>query len=716
MKYFSYRDIVYYANGLYKRKFMQINALYVASFEPYAGSLMISMGLMEILKRRYARVAFFRPIIRDRNVDDNDTQFMREHFDLDLSYESCIGMDVAQVQTLLANNQEEKIYETLIGKFRRLQSTHDFVLCEGLSRTFFASTAGGDVNLQIAENLGTALISVINAKDKSISEVEEEMFRGAKLVKSHGLFHFASFVNRLSSHVKEVMLCRECDASTPYYFLLENQELNLPTVDMVKEALACDYVLGNVEDLQRVIHQSKIAAMNLENFLHIFEEGDFLIVPGDRSELIVGAIIANYSSQYPSISGILLTGGLVLSEGIQRLISGMNHYNIPILKVDTDTYTTAMNVAKVKAKIRATSTRKIALALGLFRESVDVKNIEALLSSSKKSVISPAMFQFSLLEKARKKIQRIVLPESSDERILRATEILLRRGVVQPILLGVEKEIKQLSNTLGINLEGVEIIDPKRSSKCGLYVNAFYELRKAKGLALDAAEDALTHHNYFATMMVHLGDADGMVSGAIHTTGDTIRPALQIIKTKPNNSLVSSLFFMSMKTEVLVYADCAINQDPDAQNLAEIAITSADTAAGFGLEIRVAMLSYSTGSSGFGQDVDKVRSATELVKQKRPDIIVEGPIQYDAAVDIDVAKTKLPNSKVAGRATIFIFPDLNTGNNTYKAVQRTSGAVAIGPVLQGLNKPINDLSRGCSVADIVNTVAITAIQAQSETE
>jgi len=691
---------------------MHINALYVASFEPMAGSLMVSMGLMEVLKRRYARVAFFRPIVRTLKIKDSDTDFMIEYFGLDITYDTCIGMDVATLEKLLATNQETKIYEILIQKYQKLQSTYDFVLCEGLSRGHFSSTIDGDMNLEIAKNLGIALVSVLNGDGRNEQEVKEEMSRADESVKTHGLYHFASFVNRLDDVTATALRHNNKQSVTPYYFLEDNRELNLPTVGQIYKRLSCECIVGNEEDLERVVRQSKIAAMHLEHFLNIFEEGDFLILPGDRSELILGAIIANYSSEYPSISGILLTGGLGLDKSVKRLIDGMNHYNIPILKADTDTYTTAMNVQEVRAKITAKSSRKIALALGIFRENVDVNKLEELLSLTPTKVLTPAMFQFSLFETARQNIQRIVLPESSDERILRATEVLLRRGIVKPILLGKEEEIQQLAVTLGIAIDGAEFIDPKTSPNYKKYVDAFYALRQHKGLAMDAAEDTLTHSNYFATMMVHMGDADGMVSGAIHTTGDTIRPALQIIKTKPDISLVSSLFFMSMKTEVLVYADCAINQDPDAQGLAEIAIASADTAKGFGIEIRIAMLSYSTGDSGSGEDVDKVREATQIIKKKRPDLLVEGPIQYDAAVDVGVARKKLPNSQVAGNATIFIFPDLNTGNNTYKAVQRASGAVAIGPVLQGLKKPINDLSRGCKVEDIVNTVAITAIQAQ----
>jgi phosphate acetyltransferase len=352
--------------------------------------------------------------------------------------------------------------------------------------------------------------------------------------------------------------------------------------------------------------------------------------------------------------------------------------------------------------------------MGLFSSNVDIKTIEDRITSTSSHIITPMMFEYNLFERARLNRKKIVLPESQDERILRATEILLRREVVDIVLLGKKEEIEYKSSSLGLDISKAQIINPEDSPLMEEFIQEFYNLRKAKGLSLEIAKDAMAHSNYFATMMVYKGYADGMVSGAVHTTQDTIRPALQIIKTKPDTSIVSSLFFMCLDTKVLVYGDCAVNQDPNAQELAQIAISSADTAVMFGIEPKVAMLSYSTGSSGKGEDVEKVREATNIVKKMRPDILIEGPIQYDAAIDQSVAKTKLPNSKVAGQATVFIFPDLNTGNNTYKAVQRSSGAIAIGPVLQGLNKPVNDLSRGCLVADIVNTVAITGIQAQEE--
>ena len=321
------------------------------------------------------------------------------------------------------------------------------------------------------------------------------------------------------------------------------------------------------------------------------------------------------------------------------------------------------------------------------------------------------MFEYSLFERARQHIRHIVLPEGPEERILQASEVLNARNVVNISLIGKPEKVKEKAAILGVDLDGIDIIDHVNSPLLDDFIQEFYELRKHKGVTMDAARDAMLDENYFGVMMVYKGLADGMVSGAIHTTADVLRPAFQIIKTRPGVQIASSVFFMCMPTRVLVFGDCAVNPDPDAQELAAIAISSADTAATFGIVPRVAILSYSTGTSGKGEDVEKVRQAVEIAKKLRPDLLIEGPMQYDAAVDPDVAQKKLPGSKVAGRATVFIFPDLNTGNNTYKAVQRSSGAVAIGPVIQGLKRPVNDLSRGCLVEDVVNTVAITAIQA-----
>ncbi|MDR2099779.1 MAG: phosphate acetyltransferase [Campylobacteraceae bacterium] len=392
--------------------------------------------------------------------------------------------------------------------------------------------------------------------------------------------------------------------------------------------------------------------------------------------------------------------------------------NVPVYMIPEVEELSSFNIEDIRTQIKPDGERKIALISEFFGKHVKIDEVEKVIDTAHiPATMTPIMFEYILFEKARQNRQRIVLPESNDDRILRASEIILKHDVADIILLGNPEEVKKRASTLGIDINKAAIIEPEKSKLLEQYINDFYELRKSKGVTLEQSREIMQDCSYFGTMMVYKGDADGMVSGAIHTTGDTIRPALQIIKTKPGISIISSIFFMCLDTKVLVYGDCAVNKNPSAEELAEIAVSSTGTAKSFGIEPKVAMLSYSTGNSGSGEDVEKVRRAAEIVKEKYSDILIEGPIQYDAAVDLTVAKTKLPDSKVAGNANVFIFPDLNTGNNTYKAVQRSSGALAIGPVLQGLKKPVNDLSRGCLVADVVNTVVITAIQAaQIKTE
>ena len=689
---------------------MGVKSLYISSIEPAAGSLIVTMGMMEILKRRLGRVAFFRPIIEDSEEKDHDIEFVLEKYDLDMRYSQSYGFTVHEAETLIADNRLNELIETLIEKFKELEKKYDFVLVEGLNQACFTQSLDFDINLVIAKNIGSPVVSVLKGKDKTKKEVVDEIAIESEVIRKEGCTHFATFVNRMNESVLRRL--SNGISEIPTYYLPEVLELDTPTVNEIMKKLKCMLILGEQKDLKRVVRQSKIAAMKLENFLEHIEDGDLIIVPGDRADIIVGSIATIQSRNYPNIAGLLLTGGMTPNRAIKSLLEGFSEFPMPILSVTDDTYTTAMKVNDVPARITAKSERKIALAQGLFSANVDIKRIEEKITSVASKTVTPMMFEYNLFERARSNRKKIVLPESDDERILRATEILLRRDVVDIILLGNKDEIEHKSASLGLDISKAEIVCPCESPLMDTYVEEFYELRKKKGLSLEAAKDAMMHVTYFATMMVHMGYADGMVSGAIHTTGDTIRPALQIIKTKPGISTVSSIFFMCLDTKVLVYGDCAVNQDPNASELAQIAISSNDTAKMFGIDPKVAMLSYSTGSSGQGDNVEKVREATRLVKEMRSDVLVDGPMQYDAAIDPKVAKKKLPNSEVSGKANVFIFPDLNTGNNTYKAVQRSSNAVAMGPILQGLKKPVNDLSRGCLIVDIVNTVAITVIQAQ----
>ncbi len=694
---------------------MRIKSLYISSHTVAAGKLVVAMGMMEFLKAKVHRVAFFRPFVKDKS-HDHDIAFFLERYTLDMTEAQSRGFTVHEAEKMIAENSLDTLMKLLVAQIKELERSYDFVLIEGLHHSAFSAAIDVDLNLEVAKNAAAPYVNILNAKSEDTADVLDNILMDHEHIKASGCRHFATFANRLDAEklpALRTLLEAHRDLS-PVYLLPEVEELDMPTIFEVRHALDCEVIRATGKEYRRVVRQTKIAAMRLENFLSYVEEGDLVLVPADRADIIIGALLSTQSARYPNISGILLTGDMELAPSIREMLESFDALSIPILAVAGDTYQVALKVERIPATIRAKSERKIALAMGLFNTAVDMIALEQMLAQEERSVLTPIMFEYALFQRARASKQKIVLPEATDDRILRAVETVLRRDVVEIILLGNPEEILQKSGTLGLDISKAEIVDPHTSPLQKGLAKTLYRLRKHKGLSLDAACDMLLSSTYFATMMVYMGYADGMVSGATHTTQETIRPALQIIKTKPDIPIVSSLFFMSFETQVLVYADCAINQDPTAQELATIAITTADTSAQFGIEPRIAMLSYSTGSSGKGEDVEKVAEATRIVKERRPELLIEGPIQYDAAIDPTVAAQKLPGSEVAGRATLFAFPDLNTGNNTYKAVQRASGAVAIGPVLQGLKKPINDLSRGCLVADIVNTIVITAIQAAQE--
>ena len=694
---------------------MTIKSLYISSHTVAAGKLVVAMGMMEFLKAKVHRVAFFRPFVKDKS-HDHDIAFFLERYTLDMTEAQSRGFTVHEAEKMIAENSLDTLMKLLVAQIKELERSYDFVLIEGLHHSAFSAAIGVDLNLEVAKNAAAPYVNILNAKSEDTADVLDNILMDHEHIKASGCKHFATFANRLDAEklpALRTLLEAHRDLS-PVYLLPEVEELDMPTIFEVRHALDCEVIRATGKEYRRVVRQTKIAAMRLENFLSYVEEGDLVLVPADRADIIIGVLLSTQSARYPNISGILLTGDMELAPSIREMLESFDALSIPILSVAGDTYQVALKVERIPATIRAKSERKIALAMGLFNTAVDMIALEQMLAQEERSVLTPIMFEYALFQRARASKQKIVLPEATDDRILRAVETVLRRDVVEIILLGNPEEILQKSGTLGLDISKAEIVDPHTSPLQKGLAKTLYRLRKHKGLSLDAACDMLLSSTYFATMMVYMGYADGMVSGATHTTQETIRPALQIIKTKPDIPIVSSLFFMSFETQVLVYADCAINQDPTAQELATIAITTADTSAQFGIEPRIAMLSYSTGSSGKGEDVEKVAEATRIVKERRPELLIEGPIQYDAAIDPTVAAQKLPGSEVAGRATLFVFPDLNTGNNTYKAVQRASGAVAIGPVLQGLKKPINDLSRGCLVADIVNTIVITAIQAAQE--
>ncbi len=693
------------------------DSLYIANLEKDSGKLVVTLGVMELLSRRIDHIGFFRPITPGDGTNDNDTNLIKQRYNINLTYEEMAGICHDEARALIAAGEERRLFREIVRKFSEVRKKCDFLLCEGPTIVNMSEAFDYDISIRIARELGTPTLHVANGRNSDASEILENIRVAEKIYEQYQCPLLAIFVNRidpglLAAAEDEI---RRISQGKAYRidFLPEMEGFSMPTMEEIIQSLGARHFSGPQKGLQRDVHAIKVAAMSPANFIDFLEEDDLIITPGDRPDIIFATLGSIASRNYPSPVGMLLSGGLEPSPSIVKLLDGIDDLALPIYIVPSDTYRTAMRAGEVKGALRPHNEQKIARALGVFESHVDTSGLEQLVIETVSTTMSPLMFEYSLFQRARNERKHIVLPEGGEERILQAAEILRNRDVVDLTLLGEEKIIRNRAAALGLKLQDVAIIDPKTSPLREEFIETLHQLRKHKGFTLDYARDAINDVSYFGTMMVHTNRADGMVSGAVHTTQHTIRPAFQIIRTRPEVLVVSSVFFMCLDTRVLVYGDCAVNPNPNSEELAEIAIRSAETAAMFHIEPIVAMLSYSSGASGQGEDVERVRQAVSLARKRRPDLKIDGPIQYDAAIDIAVANEKMPGSEVAGRATVFIFPDLNTGNNTYKAVQRSSGAVAIGPILQGLNKPVNDLSRGCLVPDIVNTVAITAIQAQA---
>jgi phosphate acetyltransferase len=690
---------------------MKAKSLYIASLEKNSGSFVVSIGLMQYLKTKYSCVAFYRPIIERKKQKDNSIKTILKHFKNKIAYESCFGMYSDEAQNLIASNNTEKIYKKCLEDVAKLKKNYDFVLIEGLSKDALNTTIEFDINLAIAKNISSPIIAILNGQNKTIQQLDEEINIEAKSIKKYGCHHFITIVNRVNDDILYDCIEHFKDNEYIVNFLPEKKQLDLPSIKQIKDILGCEQIFGSKTLLQKQVANKKIAAMRVEHFIGNLKENDLVITPSDRVDVILALTSAYYSKAFANIAGIVLSGDLHFDENVMKILNGLEDLAIPILKNNDDTYTTAQKIDTIKAKITHRDKTKIATIIGMFSKYIHLDSLDKKLTNNLSDIVTPLMFKHSLLERSAKDKNMIVLPESLDERVLKAAEISIKSNTVSITLIGDETAIKNKATHFGIDISAATIINPSTSCLTTAFAKEFETIRKPKGITYEEAYDIMLNDTtYFATMMVHMGYADGMVSGAVNTTANTVRPALQIIKNKPDSDVVSSLFFMAMGTKVLVYADCAINTNPSAKELATIAIDSANNAQAFAIEPKIAMLSYSTSDSGSGSDVEKIKEATSIVKSLRPDLLIEGPIQYDAAIDKKIAKKKLPNSKIAGEATVFIFPDLNTGNNTYKAVRDSSGADAIGPILQGLNKPVNDLSRGCSVEDIVNTIAITSIQ------
>ena len=685
-------------------------SVYIASPEGFTGKSAVALGLLDALTREVDSVGVFRPLTTSSGSDDVDliVDLLVNQPGISQTYEEAIGVTYDA-----AREDADEALHVIVERFGQLSDRFDVILVVGSDYTDVASGTELSFNAKIAANLGSPVVLVVHGRERTPEQILAAAESAIAELRANHAHTVAVIANRVDHDAAEAIrntfkkLAEVVTAAIP-----ESPLLSAPTFRALAEAAEARLVLGTESWMDREAMGVIVAAMSLPHVLDRLIADAAVIAPSDRTDLIPGLMLAHQSGTFPPLAGILLTGGYQLPDSIRRLAEGVQQ-DLPIALTDLGTFTTAERLMRVRGPITKDSSRKIETAHRAFAEQVDQAALLAAIDVSASDVRTPLMFEYQLMERARADRQRIVLPESEDDRILEAAAILLRRGVANLILLGEETKVRARASALGLDLDEATIVSPSETELVEKFAAAYAEARAHKGMTLERARDIVTDISYFGTMMVHLGLADGMVSGAVNTTAHTIRPALEFVKTKPGVSTVSSVFLMCLADRVLVYGDCAVIPEPTTEQLADIAMSSADTAQQFGIDPRVAMLSYSTGTSGSGAEVEKVRAATALVAQRAPHLLLEGPIQYDAAVDPEVARTKLPNSAVAGRATVFIFPDLNTGNNTYKAVQRSAHAIAIGPVLQGLRKPVNDLSRGALVSDIVNTVAITAVQAQA---
>jgi len=700
------------------------SGVYITAAEGLSGKSTVALGIVDALAAKVSTVGVFRPVARTLGEPDYVLELLLSHDAVSLEYDRCVGVGYDDV-----HRDPDQALSEIVRKYRELEKNCDSVVILGSDYTDVGNPTEFEFNAQVAANLGVPVVLVVTGRDPA-----EQVHRGLAAAPSRAPKDIArvaeSALEELRDHHANpvAVVVNRADASETATIIAavstvaqglqvaavpEDRFLVAPTVQSVIDSVSGELFQGDPEALGREALGVMVAAMSLETVLSRLQEGFLVLVPGDRFEILTAVVLAHQSENFPSLAGVVLYGGFELPDSVKNLLAGLDT-SLPIITTTDDTYETVLHVTASQGRMAADSQRKYDTALALFRESVDTDALLASLDVASSDVVTPLMFEYDLLERARATKKHIVLPEGHDDRIIRAAASLLSRNVVALTLLGDEQLIRQRAGELGLSLEGATILSPQDPEMVERFAKEYHRLREHKGVTLEQAREIVADVSYFGTMMVHLGLADGMVSGAVNTTAHTITPSFQIIKTQPGVSVVSSVFFMCLSDRVLVYGDCAVVPEPTAHELADIAVSAAHTAQKFGIEPRVAMLSYSTGSSGSGEEVEKVRAATEIVRASHPELLLEGPIQYDAAAEPEVAKTKMPDSEVAGRATVFIFPDLNTGNNTYKAVQRSAGAVAIGPVLQGLNKPVNDLSRGATVRDIVNTVAITAIQAAGE--
>ena len=680
-------------------------SIYIASPNAGTGKSTVALGLIVCLTKVVAKVGVFRPFVDSRD-EDPFLNLLLARSGSATPAAQCIGVTWDEYHAA-----PEESLSRIVDAYRAMARDHDVVIIDGSDFTDVAGTPELDLNARVAANIGVPVLLVVSGRDApedvrasvevSVAEIAENHARTVAVIANRCPAATRGAVAAALSGIEGLTVTT----------LPEVPLLSAPSVREIADAVEGTLIAGDAALLEREAEGVLVAAMDVSHVLERLAEGQVVIVPADRSAVIISLAAAHASTGFPNLAGLVLNGGFRVAPHVLKLIRGLEQ-PLPVITSPLDTFAAASVAGSLRGKLGGASEHKLDVAVTTFEQETDLGALLATLEVEPSDVVTPIMFQAELVEHARAARKTIVLPESDDDRILRAADAIMRRGIADIVLLGDETAVRARAAELGLDISAARVVstsDPALSEK---YAAEFARLRAKKGVTLEQARETIQDVSYFGTMMVHMGDADGMVSGAAHTTAHTIVPSFQIIKTRPGTSIVSSVFLMLLEDRVLVYGDCAVNPEPTAEQLADIAISSAATARQFGVEPRVAMLSFSTGTSGKGADVDKVREATELVRAKAPELAVEGPIQYDAAIDPTVAAKKAPDSLVAGRANVFIFPDLSSGNIGYKAVQRSSGAVAVGPVLQGLNKPVNDLSRGALVEDIINTVAITAVQAQ----
>lgn len=698
-------------------------SIYITSSEGFSGKQAVALGVLDTLTKHVGRVGLFRPIVEDPATDDVLSHMLeRVDSSLGLTPEDCFGTTYDDV-----HEDADAALAKIIQRYDAIARRCEAVVIIGSDFTDVGNPAELGFNARVATNLGAPVLLVLSGRNQNdlTPRTADELAQVAgstipELQDEHTKL-IGVIVNRaepesleeIRDGVDATVTAALADQRVPVWALPQNPILIAPTVAELAGSVDGSLYSGDEALMSREVLGVTVCGMSMENVLPRTFESGVAVVASDRTETLVALLLAQQADNFPSLAAIVVNGPFEFSDTIETLLRGVD-LNLPIVRTPFGTFETSQRIVNTRGRFSAANRRKVDAALKDFGEYVDAEELVALLNVPEPSVVTPLMFEYTLLDRARRDRKKIVLPEGDDDRILIAASTLLAREVAELVILGEADVIRRRAVELGVNLDAAEIISTKDPELLDKFAQEYARLRAHKGVSLEDARLRVQDVSYFGTMMVHLGLADGMVSGAAHTTAHTIKPSFEIVKTKPSVSIVSSVFLMSLADRVLVYGDCAVNPSPNAEQLADIAISSAETAKQFHIDPRVAMLSYSTGDSGSGADVDKVREATQIVRERAPELAVEGPLQYDAATDMAVAAKKMPGSQVAGRASVFIFPDLNTGNNTYKAVQRSAGAVAIGPVLQGLNKPINDLSRGALISDIINTVAITAIQAQAQ--